>query len=68
LTNEQMDRLYDEHDEITQRVDKLSDFISSPKFESLAAIDRTDLREQLDCMDKYRNVLMRRVSRSCSNA
>lgn len=56
-------RLVNEVKELTERVEKLSVFIDSPKFEELESVDREDLIEQLKHMQSYLNVLKRRVNR-----
>lgn len=56
-------RLVNEVKELTERVEKLSVFIDSPKFKELESVDREDLVEQLKHMKAYLNVLKRRVSR-----
>ena len=56
-------RLVNEVKELTERVEKLSVFIDSTKFEELESVDREDLIEQLKHMKSYLNVLKRRVSR-----
>ena len=61
-------RLFAEHSELAQRIEKLKAFIVSDKYDGLPGIDRTDLKEQLKHMEAYGGVLMRRVSRLCNNA
>lgn len=56
-------RLVNEVKELTERVEKLSVFIDSPKFKELESVDREDLVEQLKHMKAYLNVLKRRVNR-----
>lgn len=56
-------RLVNEVKELTERTEKLSVFISTPKFNELPLIDREDLLEQLKYMKSYLKVLERRVSR-----
>ena len=56
-------RLVNEVKELTERIEKLSVFINTPKFNELPLIDREDLLEQLKYMKSYLKVLERRVSR-----
>ena len=56
-------RLVNEVKELTERTEKLSVFIHTPKFNELPLIDREDLLEQLKYMKSYLKVLERRVSR-----
>nr|DAF96808.1 MAG TPA: hypothetical protein [Podoviridae sp. ctQyH19] len=56
-------RLVNEVKELTERTEKLSVFINTPKFNELPLIDREDLLEQLKYMKSYLKVLERRVSR-----
>lgn len=58
-------RLFDEHDQLRLKVDKLSEFILSEKFDKLPEVDRDDLRSQLRHMKAYLKILNRRVSRQC---
>ena len=58
-------RLFLEHDQLVERIQKLVDFILTPGFDALPEIDRADLREQLQHMRAYQSVLSRRVSRQC---
>ena len=61
-------RLFDEYDQLTQRIEKLKTFIISEKYDALPDIDRADLKKQLVHMEQYHNVLSRRVSRQCNNS
>mgnify|MGYP006911573698 CR=1 FL=1 len=61
-------RLYSEHYQLHQKIDKLRTFVVSNKYDSLPDIDKSDLKEQLGYMESYFSVLSRRVSRHCSNA
>lgn len=56
-------RLINEVKELTERTEKLSVFINTPKFNELPLIDREDLLEQLEYMKSYLKVLERRVNR-----
>lgn len=58
-------RLFDEHSELGNRIEKLEKFILSDKYEELNAVDKTDMKEQLGHMKSYMSVLNRRVSRQC---
>jgi hypothetical protein len=61
-------RLFEEFNQLSQRIQKLRDFIISDKFDDLAEIDRKDLKEQLKHMQGYYDVLSRRSSRLCGDA
>lgn len=61
-------RLFEEYDQLTQRIEKLKTFIISEKYDALPDIDRADLKKQLVHMEQYHNVLYRRVSRQCNNS
>ena len=61
-------RVFEEHSQLHQRIDKLKAFIVSDKYGELPDIDRTDLKEQLRHMEGYFDVLHKRVSRLCNNA
>lgn len=61
-------RLFEEHTQLSQRIDKLKEFIISEKYDALSEIDRSDLKEQLAHMERYFGVISRRVSRQCNNA
>lgn len=61
-------RLFEEYNQLSQRIDKLKEFIVSDEYEALSEVDRFDLKEQLRHMEKYFYVLSRRVSRQCNNA
>lgn len=60
--------LFEEHAQISQRIDKLKEFIISEKYDALSEIDRVDIKNQLVHMEKYFDVIHRRVSRQCNNA
>lgn len=59
-------RLNDEYTQLTQRMDKLKNFIASVKFDELPEVDRLDLKSQYIFMTGYLEVLERRVSRLCN--
>ena len=61
-------RAFTEHDELHQRIEKLTNFIVTPAFDALPEIERGDLKEQLQHMKAYHATLARRVSRMCNNA
>lgn len=61
-------RLFDEYGELQRKIDRLKEFIAGDTYDTLPAIDRTDLKEQLKHMEAYCSVLSRRVSRQCNNA
>ena len=56
-------RMVKEFDELTGRIEKLNAFVISDQFNLLPEVDRVDLTEQLKHMDRYREVLSRRLSR-----
>lgn len=59
-------RLMHEYRELRERVAKLEMFTLTSEFHTaITQADRDDLREQLEYMQKYRDVLSRRVSRLC---
>lgn len=61
-------RIFEEHGQLAQRVEKLKAFIVSDKYDALPEIDRVDLKAQLKHMEGYFKVLSRRASRQCGNA
>ena len=54
-------RLVAEIGELTEKVQKLADFIESPKFKELRGKTQVDLREQHTHMSNYLWVLNRRI-------
>lgn len=61
-------RLFEEYDQLTQRIEKLKTFIISEKYDALPEVERVDIKNQLVHMEQYHNVLSRRVSRQCNNS
>ena len=61
-------RMFEEHSQLSQRIDKLKEFVLSEKYDTLPEIDRTDLKKQLGHMERYFDVLSNRVLRQCNNA
>lgn len=61
-------RLFEERTSLADKIKKLESFILSQPFEDLDQVDRKDLKEQLQHMKAYDDVLLRRVSRLCNNA
>jgi len=61
-------RLFEEHSQLSQRIDRLKEFILSEKFDTLPEIDKSDLKRQLPHMEGYFSILSNRVSRQCNNA
>ncbi len=61
-------RMFEEESTLRRRIGKLKEFILSERYESLPEIDRKDLKEQLQHMEIYHAVLMRRVLRQCNSA
>lgn len=66
--NDYRAQIFDEYDQLNQRIEKLKVFILSDKYDALPEIDRVDLKDQLGHMKRYFGVLSRRVSRQCNNA
>lgn len=67
-TNTFVGRLYVEHSDLRNRINKLQAFVLGDKFESLPQVDRAALKDQLGHMSDYFKVLGERVSRTASNA
>lgn len=61
-------RLFEEHAQLQKRRDDLGKFLMGENLTKLSEVDQKDLREQYTHMDKYFDVLNRRVSRACNNA
>lgn len=61
-------RLFEEQNDLLRKIEKLKKFILGDKYETLPEIDRKDLKEQLQHMESYHAVLLRRVSRQCGAA
>jgi trans-2-enoyl-CoA reductase len=61
-------RLFEEQSDLQHKVEKLKKFILSNEYDELHEYDRKDLKEQLQHMESYHAVLMRRVSRQCGAA
>jgi len=61
-------RLFEEHSQLSQRIDRLKEFILSEKYDTLPDIDKSDLKRQLSHMEGYFSILSKRVSRQCNNA
>jgi hypothetical protein len=61
-------RLFEEHSDLHRKIEKLKKFILGTEYDSLPEVDREDLKEQLQHMESYHAVLMRRVSRQCGAA
>ena len=60
--------MFEEHNQLCDRIKKLQTFICSPRYDDIQEIDKADLKEQLQCMQGYFEVLSRRVSRQCNSA
>lgn len=58
-------RMFEEHGQLSTRIEKLKTFIISDKYDTLPEVDRADLKEQLKHMEGYFKVLSCRVSRQC---
>lgn len=57
------DRMKTEHNELAERIVKLSTFINGPIFETLEEDEQNDMKEQLRGMILYRTALERRMRR-----
>ncbi len=57
------EQLLEEHVELARKVDKLTKFLESPEFHELGGYDRMLLEFQIGHMERYLNVLDRRVER-----
>lgn len=57
-------RLQIEHDQISERYKKLSQFVTSGGIQKLPAVEQQDLREQSVIMRDYLAVLVRRITRA----
>ena len=60
------ERLFEEDEELKKKIESLEEFILSQMFDVLGEVDKSDLREQLSCMQSYLAVLYRRTSRICT--
>jgi len=56
-------RLFEEHDQLRAKLEKLRGFIVCDYYYKLPEIDKVDLKEQLTHMEAYLTVLSRRVAR-----
>lgn len=66
--NDYKARLFDEHRELNNRIEKLTSFILSDDFDAQASVDKNDLIKQLNYMGGYSSILSCRVSRQCGDA
>lgn len=57
------DRMKTEHNELAERIAKLSTFMNGPIFETLEEDEQNDMKEQLRGMILYRTALERRMRR-----
>ena len=57
------ERLINEHDELKERISKLSTFINGTIFSGLETEEQYDLRAQLNAMLLYCSILERRMKR-----
>ena len=57
------ERLRDESAALKIKIEKLEEFIVSKGFDELPSIEREDLKQQYEYMQKYNLVLSRRISR-----
>lgn len=56
-------RLIEEEANLSEKIAKLESFLKSENYNTLIALDRNDLKEQLLYMRNYRMVLRRRMTR-----
>lgn len=56
-----LDRLLDEKDQLSYKIEKLEEFINSNKFQDIAAIQCSLLNIQLDAMKTYKQCLFERI-------
>lgn len=56
-------RLLEEYEQLTDRITKLNDFLTTDLFNSLGSDEKNDLTDQLACMRKYHRILVRRIKR-----
>ena len=56
-------RLFYEHLELGQRINKLKAFIDSDEYKTLPDVDRLDLQAQYSAMLRYYEILDRRTAR-----
>ena len=57
-----LDRLSEEYDQLSNRINKLSDFIDwDEEFNKLSDLQRVLLVTQLNAMDMYHNILETRI-------
>lgn len=54
-------RVLDEHRELAERLDKLTDFFDAPIFEKLDDVEKSQLRNQWYWMNGYKNCLEVRI-------
>lgn len=59
-------RVIEEKKELTDKINKLVDFMHSDKFSSLEAVDQGLLMVQLEAMHSYHRTLGRRIERLTS--
>lgn len=58
-------RVIREQEELTNKINKLKDFICSFSFHAISAIDRELLIKQLKAMRSYNRILITRIERFC---
>ena len=61
------ERLIEEKDQLTDRINKLQRFVLTDKFDSLPYADKELLMQQLEAMDNYAYILTQRVDRTFIN-
>lgn len=64
MTDEQLQRLEEEREQLTGRMKKLTDFIGTEPFLQLGQADRELLTRQRQVMQEYYNILTRRLIRA----
>jgi hypothetical protein len=55
-------RVIDEHQELTDKLDKLNSFFSNPVFQGLDAAEQDRMRRQASAMQEYADVLVERIN------
>lgn len=61
------ERLIEEKNQLTDRINKLQQFVLTDKFDSLPYTDKELLMQQLEAMDNYAYILTQRVDRTFIN-
>lgn len=59
--NDFKERLFEEYDELTDRINKLDAFVNGEKFSDLEIEQQDLLKDQLRIMNQYENILSLRI-------